>query len=380
MSLGHDVNPRPRPGPGAPEASAGGSGLSHLVHLRAAGTSVLLDFPGDALPVVVHWGGDLGDVGPLADLALAAVAAPVQNEPDTVSVLTVLPEQSRGWPGAPGLSGHRAGADWSTRFTVTERAVDAAPDSAGRPAGGRVAVQAVDAAAQLELRVELELLPTGLLRHRAHLTNTASEVYDVGRLALALPLPAVATEVFDLAGRWGRKRDTQRLPLVVGSHTRENRRGRTGPDAPLVLAVGTPGFGLRSGEVWAQHVAVSGNHRAAAERLSTGGAVLTGGELLLPGEVRLATGAAYSTPWVYAAHSEDGLDDRGALPRAPPVASAPPQLAPPGRREHLGGRLLRPRPRPAGRPRPRSGGGGRRTLRAGRRVVPPPARRPGRPG
>lgn len=115
-----------------------GSDPRPLVHLRAAGTSVLLDFPGDAVPVVVHWGEDFGDVEALAGLALAAAAAPVQNEPDTVSVLTVLPEQSRGWTGAPGLSGHRAGAGWSARFTVTDRVVDAVPDSAGRPAGGRV--------------------------------------------------------------------------------------------------------------------------------------------------------------------------------------------------------------------------------------------------
>ena len=121
----------------------------------------------------------------------------------------------------------------------------------------------------------------------------------------------MATELFDLAGRWGRERSPQRLPFVVGVHSRENRRGRTGPDAPLILAAGTAGFDTRRGEVWAVHVAWSGNHVTYAERLSTGFAVLGGGELLLPGEITLAAGESYTGPWVYAAHGI-GLDGLAA--------------------------------------------------------------------
>ena len=48
-----------------------------------------------------------------------------------------------------------------------------------------------------------------------------------------LPVPAVATELFDFAGRWAPRavaRSACRSPS--GVHSRENRRGRTGPDAP----------------------------------------------------------------------------------------------------------------------------------------------------
>jgi alpha-galactosidase len=38
------------------------------IHLRAAGTSLVLDVAGDRMPAVVHWGADLGDLAP-ADLA-----------------------------------------------------------------------------------------------------------------------------------------------------------------------------------------------------------------------------------------------------------------------------------------------------------------------
>jgi alpha-galactosidase len=161
------------------------------------------------------------------------------------------------------------------------------------------------------MRIEVELLPSGLVRQRGTVTSTVEDAYDVGGLVLTLPVPPVATELFDLAGRWGRERSPQRLPFVVGVHSRENRRGRTGPDAPLVLAAGTAGFDTRQGEIWGVHVAWSGNHVTYAERLSTGAAVLGGGELLLPGEIGLAAGESYTGPWVYGVHGV-GLDGLAA--------------------------------------------------------------------
>ncbi|NAZ86367.1 alpha-galactosidase [Kineococcus indalonis] len=276
-----------------------------MVHLRAAGVSLVLRTHREQVPSVVHWGADLGDLddAALADLVTAGGTARANNEVDEPRPLALLPEQVQGWSGTPGLAGHRDGTAWATRFAPAS--VQVADDG---PLGGRVEVRAADERAGLELHLELELLPSGLLRHRAAVTSTAAGAYEVGVLALALPVPPVATELLDLAGRWAKERVPQRLPFVVGAHARENRRGRTGADAPLVLAAGTAGFGFRTGEVWAQHVAFSGNHRALAERRATGDAVLSGGELLLPGEVRLAAGESYRTPWVYAAHSEHGLD------------------------------------------------------------------------
>ncbi|WP_308470186.1 alpha-galactosidase [Kineococcus rubinsiae] len=296
------------PTPAPPAAGATTSPPGEVLHLRAAGVSLVLTTPADALPSVAHWGADLGELGAaaLADLVRATRTARTNNEVDDPQPLSLLPEQSRGWNGTPGLSGHRAGRAWSTRFVPTSWTV------AEAPAGGRLELAAADEEAGLALTLVVELLPSGLVRHRATLTNTGQADYEVADLALSLPVPPVATEVFDLAGRWARERAPQRLPLVVGAHVRENRRGRTGPDAPLVLAVGTPGFGFRAGEVWGQHVAFSGNHRSLAERLSTGAAVLRGGELLLPGEVRLAPGASYETPWVFGAYAAAGLDEVAA--------------------------------------------------------------------
>jgi alpha-galactosidase len=277
------------------------------VHLRAAGVSVVLGTDGQRLPEVLHWGSDLGelDASDLAGIAAAAVPGTVPNDLDEGARVGILPEQASGWLGRPGLAGHRAGGAWSPLFALV--ALDVEPGPHG---GGQVRAVGRDDEVGLEVRLDIELLASGLLRQRATVVvaeGAAAEPFVVDGLALALPVPLVATELFDLAGRWGRERAPQRAPFVVGVHARENRRGRTGPDAPLILAAGAAGFGFREGEIWAVHVAWSGNHVSYAERLSTGAAVLGGGELLLPGEMALAPGEHYTGPWIYAAYGR-GLD------------------------------------------------------------------------
>jgi alpha-galactosidase len=286
-----------------------------VVHLTAGGVSLVLDCRDHALPAVVHWGAALGllDDTELAALADADVAPVAPNEADVPVRLAILPEPHRGWTGRPGLSGHRDGRDWSPAFTVEHLDADTEPvtgTETGQGHGpGTVTAHAVDRTAGLALRLTVEMLPSGLVRTRAAVTNTAEGTYTVDDLTLALPIPSHAREVLDFAGRWGKERTPQRRELSVGTHEREGRKGRTGADAATVLSVGTPGFGFARGEVWGVHTAWSGNHRHLAERLATGRQVVGGGELLLPGEVQLDTGQTYEGPWLYAAYG-DGLDDQ----------------------------------------------------------------------
>ncbi|GAB2983525.1 alpha-galactosidase [Frigoribacterium salinisoli] len=286
------------------------------VHLTAGGVSLLLDLTDGRLPSVVHWGAALGAVTGQEARALTDAAVPpvVANEVDVPVRLALLPEHHTGWVGRPGLSGSRQGRDWSPLFTVVDVALDAV-DGSARDGGlatvgaGTLTVDARDEVAALSLRIEVELGGSGLLRLRATVTNDADEPYDLGELSLALPVPARAHEILDLAGRWGLERTPQRRPLVVGQHLREGRKGRTGSDAATVLSVGVPGFGFARGEVWGLHVGFSGDHRSWAERTSAGLQVVGGGELLLPGEVRLARDEAYQGPWLYASYG-DGLDEQ----------------------------------------------------------------------
>lgn len=291
------------------------------VHLRAAGVSVLIACGDGHLPVVAHWGADLGDLDAdgVAEVLRAGVPPLAANTVDEPLPVGLLPEPCTGWTGTPGIVGHRGAGAWSPKFSVGVVTAAVGPEgvasgcsaSAAEAAGGSVVVTAHDEVAELALRIELELTEQGLLRTRATLTNTAAEPFSLDGINLALPVPAQATELLDLAGRWANERVPQRHELTVGTYLREGRHGRTGADATLVLTAGAAGFGFRRGEVWGVHVAWSGNHRTFAERAFSGERLLGGGELLLPGEIELATGETYASPWLYGTYG-DGLDASAA--------------------------------------------------------------------
>lgn len=267
-----------------------------LLHLSAGGVSLVLDCRGPGLPSVAHWGAALDDVS--ADLVLAGDPQPIGFSVDGTVRPSLLPEQSAGWLGSPGLAGHRDGRGWATAFRLT-----------GVEHGAEfVQLQAVDPEAGLELGIDLELHPSGVLRGRAALRSTAPGTYWLEHLTLFLPVPDHAAELLDFTGHHLRERQPQRTVFHQGLRVRENRTGRTGYDSAYVLCAGTAGFGNRSGEVWALHTAFSGGARSIAERTYHGWSALGGGELLLPGEIGLAEGETYRTPWVYAVHSSTGLD------------------------------------------------------------------------
>lgn len=270
-----------------------------VLQLRAAGVSLVLDCSGPALPSVLHWGADLGalDEAALVSLRQGAGAVQAGNGLDDNKPVAIIPEYSAGWFGLPGLNGHRDGQDFSASFQLTEVA----------QSGNAVQVTAADPQAGLSLALVIELTDSGLVRAKAELTNTGASVYTVDQLLLALPVPTEATELFDMTGRHIGERHPQRHAFTQGAHIRDNRRGRTGADATLLLIAGTPGFDFGAGELWAVHTAWSGNHRSYAERGMSGYAVIGGGELLLPGEGRLEPQGSYGTPWIYGSYGI-GLD------------------------------------------------------------------------
>jgi alpha-galactosidase len=273
------------------------------VHLlRGGGAALVVDVPGDGLPRVLHWGADLGVVGEadLATLRAASVTAVGINLPDAPSAPTIVPGEADGWSGRPGLSAHRGGRPLYPRWTVGDVVVE----------GGRLRVAAADPAAAIRLVADVEVDGAGIVTVRLvlHDDGDPADPVHVAGLLPYLPVPHAAHEVLDLTGRWGRERSPQRSPWLHGGRTRESRRGRTGHDATLLLALGTPGFGFRSGEVWAVHAAWSGDHVHLAERLPDGAGphagLLGAGELLRPGEVV----GSYTAPPVHFAWSDRGLD------------------------------------------------------------------------
>ncbi|MCZ4325848.1 alpha-galactosidase [Brachybacterium paraconglomeratum] len=306
------------PQPAAPdrEVTAPRPGTAHRVHLAASGVSVLLEVTDGRVPAIAHWGRALGALGPEGmDALCQATTPPVpQNLVDVPVRVGLLPQVSDGWLGRPGLAGSRPdGSGWTPRLITRGLRIDGTPLTGAHAETGaaHVEIDLEDPEEGLAVLLELELLPTGLLRLRARLTNTGTGPYRLDELSLSLPVPATADELLDFAGRWTKERTPQRRAFTVGTHLRENRRGRTGADSAHLLHAGRPGFGFREGEVWAVHTAFSGNHRHLAERTSSDQRLLGGGELLLPGEVALEQGGTYEGPWLYASYG-DGLDQVAA--------------------------------------------------------------------
>lgn len=273
------------------------------IHLRAGGTSVVIDAGGVGLPVIGYWGADLGEVSAAALDGLVVASRPerVSGGLDFVARPSVLPGEAEGWLGAPGLVGSRQGRDFSPAFVLRSLSVEGASCSAEFEAPDE----------RLELRWWLEVDAAGLVRQRLRLRNLDERDYRVDSLAASFPIPTTATEVLDTSGRHLRERHPQRHALTIGSYTRRSRGGRPGADATLLLMVGEPGFGFERGLVHGVHLAWSGDHALELERTPGGITVLQAAEVLGPGELVLAPGEHYETPEAIGSWG-DGLNELSA--------------------------------------------------------------------
>nr|WP_300340224.1 alpha-galactosidase [Actinomyces sp.] len=284
------------------------------LHLRNGGTCVVLDLLPDRLPVVRHWGTDLGDLphGALDDVERAQRTSLGTNTAWVANDLSVLPLPAQGWSSRPGVLLHRADG---TSFSPHPGQVTHAHRTEPAPAGSVEVVvsEATDEVHDLRLGTELRLEPSGLLRLRAWVRDDRPDGEGlapvfVDEVTPVLPLPEAADELLDMTGRHIAERCLQRTALTAGTHLRESWEGRPGHDATTWLAAGRAGFGFRSGTVHAVHLAWSGNTRHLASSTPQGRKLLGAGELLLPGEVLLDTERTYTSPWAVFSWGE-GLDD-----------------------------------------------------------------------
>lgn len=299
------------------------------VHLYAGGVSAVFACDERGLPGVVYWGSGLDPARPglVDEIAATARPAVLKSAFDAPRSVSIAPTEFQGWLGTPALACHRGGVAASSLVLA---GVDLGSfdrkslglESSGRAAGAGSPVSGMwatftlrDTALDLRLVYEYRLGPDGVLSARAEVSNLAVEgavALDVAALRVLLPVPARASEMLDFTGRWSGERRPQRSALTDGARIRATRRGRPGHDAPHLTLLGTPGFGFERGEVWAAHIAWSGNQEALVERLPEGAGALStllgGGELLEPGEIRLVPGASYAGPTLLFAYSAEGID------------------------------------------------------------------------
>lgn len=227
-----------------------------------------------------------------------------------------------GWSGRPGVGVHRPGGTDASNLLALRLIDQQATDTS-------LALTTSDERAAVTVVSTIELTPQGVLRVRHTVRNDAEvdRPLTVDALAVVLPVPDRATELLDFTGLWTHERTPQRHRLGQGAWTREHRHGRPGHDDAFLSVTGAPGFDFRSGEVWATHLAWSGDKVIWSERSPLGLVVTGSGELLAPGEVTLAPGETYESPWTVAVYSDAGLDGvsarlhpgsaRGARSRSP---------------------------------------------------------------
>ncbi|MEV4619439.1 alpha-galactosidase [Asanoa sp. NPDC049573] len=290
--------------------------LSEVLALRAGGTAFVVEV-GRPVPQVLHWGADPGP-GRDDDLRLTSAPAVLNNSPDVPRVLSVWPTERDGWSGTPAQSGNAAGFGTTPRPELEAHSVDVPADGVG----GRIEFRFVDRVCALRSAVVYELDRFGVLAVTMSVERDAAlgaglAPYTVDGLLALLPVPERAVELLDFTGKWCRERAPQRAPFGFGTHLRAARRGKPGHDSPYLLAAGTASFGFGHGEVWAAHLAWSGEQRYLAERLPEGAgvfsAVVGAGESLRSGEVILADGERYEAPpvlFVWSDAGTDGIADR----------------------------------------------------------------------
>ncbi|MDO5677913.1 MAG: alpha-galactosidase [Propionibacteriaceae bacterium] len=274
--------------------------------------SMVLDTTQGKVPRVVYWGAELTAETPESVMAIVIVNREAWdgNAPDDLRETGIIPLEANAWKGRQGLVGHRdGGVSWSPRLKLADVQYSSGEVEEGvLDAAGEVAFLLYDERNGLRLRLTLEVLPFGVGRARASLTNTLETKFHLHELGIALPVPLEANEILDATGRWGKEKHAQRRPVSLTCDLRENRRGRTGSDAPGMTFVGPRGFSFRHGEIWGFHTAFSGNHRTWVEKLPSGEQVIGGSEVLLPGEISLAEGETYDSPAFYFQHAH-GLDE-----------------------------------------------------------------------
>jgi alpha-galactosidase len=241
------------------------SGAEAVLALRAGGTSFIVEVR-HPTPRVLHWGVDLGDPtdGRNEDLRLTAEPAVLNNSPDEPRVLSVWPSEYDGWSGTTAQSGNAAGYATTPRPLLESHRIDVPSDGVG----GSIEFRFVDRVTALRSTVVYELDRFGVLAVRMSIerdaalnASTGGAPYTLDGLLALMPVPERATELLDFTGKWCRERAPQRTPFGFGTHVRAAHRGKPGHDSPYLLVAGTQSFGFGHGEVWAMHLAWSGEQR-----------------------------------------------------------------------------------------------------------------------
>lgn len=266
--------------------------MSERAHLSNGGVDIYFEVVDGAL-LIRYWGESL-----MGDPATAPFHRSIPNSDfDEMMNPGLMREQSRGWLGAPTISGHRNGRSWSTKFEVTKL----------QSSNSELSALLRDATANLELEINGRLDEFGVFRLGYELINNGDE-YTLNELSYWLPLSRQANQTLDFVGRWSNERNPQRREIGIGRWLRESHEGRGGHNGTIGEIALTRETNFSSGAAWAVALAWSGDTRYCIEKNYEGTQSIGASELLAPGEVILKKGERYRAPDLVAVFSNRGLD------------------------------------------------------------------------
>ena len=273
--------------------------MSHrLFRLDSDQSTLLLLSIDDAIPAVIYYGDSLqSKLSPDLALQLSSDAIPMAKL-DSRTQISLLPENSRGFYGEPGLQGHRNGKHFAHRFILEDIEEN----------NTQLNLQAVDEAAELALTIQIRCnKESNVFSWQHSLINNGPSDFTLDHLSCpTIPLELSLNQLTNLQGRWGKEFQQQTSCLTNARFQIDNRRGRTSHEHFPGVFLGNANSSELSGRAFAAHLAWSGNYRVGIDTLSEQERYMQCGELLYSGEIILQNQQSYSTPILYTTTTENG--------------------------------------------------------------------------
>ncbi len=279
----------------------GDQGMSRIVRIVGPSSALIISVPDRGMPELTYFGPN----GIVTDCSLDSIPAllrrfqRVNGMDQQVPHAVWLPAGGMGFFGWPAIAGHRDGRDFI--IDPSDWSLDEEESA--------ISLTGQDSVAGVSVHLSARITSTGSLVMASGLTNNRDGDYTLDRcMAGSLALDATQDTITTFEGNWGAEFHMRREPLGSALWIKENRRGRTSHDRfPGVLFEErqSTDFG---GTVTGAHLAWSGNHVTAVDRLDDGRKLLHMGELFEPGEMRLAKGERYDSPKMIVVRDWQGLD------------------------------------------------------------------------
>ncbi len=215
---------------------------------------------------------------------------------------TLIADPARGWFGEPGILVARNGSTLSPYFKDLQTTIS----------NERAHFIATDAENALQLDLTAVMDASGVLVLTTSITNLAEQSLYVNALNLTVSVPPHLNELIQLGGRHAMEFQEERFKWGRSVVSLASRRGRTShQQSPTVFCVDQT-TNETHGDVFATHLAWSGNFKFSCDSVTADCRSVTAGEVLEFGEIILAKGESYSTPNLLVTASRNGIANASA--------------------------------------------------------------------